>query len=172
MRSPHRWLGAAVLAACAAGCDRAPETVAVQLVARAGPNVWTEFRIVPRTLELHHTELGWIEHHLAEPVDTGHLAGGLTESLGRAALPPGAYDQVRVGFLHVVPREVDEGMPPDTSVVQDEAWILRSFCIAEGATDARLRLDVFPAHPSPDVAAPTFTVAEAPPCPADTAEEP
>lgn len=172
MRSPLPALGFAALAACATGCESAPDTVAVDLFAKAGPPVWTEFALVPRYLELHHTELGWITQPIARPADPGRLAGGLVEPLGSLQLPPGTYDQARVGFVHVVERQVDPDMPPDASVVQDASWILRTFCVAEGATGARLRLDVFPAHPSPDVAAPTFTIAEAPPCAADTAEGP
>lgn len=172
MRSPFPALGLAVSAACAPGCDEAPDTVAVALFAKGGPPVWTEFHLVPRTLELHHAELGWIEQPIAPPPDPGRLAGGLVEPMGQVHLPPGTYDQVRVGFVHVVDRRADPALPPDPSVVQDAVWILSTFCVTEGAKDARLRLDVFPAHPSPDVAAPTFTVAEAPPCADDTAEEP
>lgn len=172
MRSSCRWLVLAGLACVATGCANTPEPVAVELVAKGGPPVWTDFRIVPRTLELHHTELGWIARPLEASVDPRRLAGGLLESLGTVELPPGSYDQVRVGFVHVVDRQLDPSLPADASVVQDVAWLLRSFCLTERSADNRLRLDVFPAHPSADLAAPTFTLADAPECEPDTAEEP
>lgn len=172
MRSPSPRVAGTILFLCLVACDRQPEAVAVDLVAKAGPPVWTEFRIVPRHLELHHEDLGWIEQPVRADVDTGRLAGGLMQPLGRAELPPGTYDQIRVGFVHLVDRRTDPDSPPDISVVRDVAWILQPFCLVEGSQDARLLIDVFPAHPSAEVAAPTFALVDAPECPEDSAEEP
>lgn len=122
------------------------------------------FAFVPRYIDLRHEERGWIRHGFKVRPDVEALGAGEPVTLGEAALPAGRYEGVRIGYFAVWSRgDADSGVPEDKSIVQDDVWVMRPFCL-DGRTDEELVLAVFDDHPSAGVGGPTFKVASAPEC--------